>query len=108
MRQPFFPPDEQCAGITDLYELTMAAAYFATGRNPRATFELWVRDLPEKRPYLIACGLGEALDYLANMRFTSEMIDYLRGLSNHVSIGVAYKDGKHRNQWFALVRQDPG
>jgi hypothetical protein len=36
------------------------------------------------------------------------MIDYLRGLSNHVSIGVAYKDGKHRNQWFALVRQDPG
>lgn len=36
------------------------------------------------------------------------MVDYLRGISNHVSIGVAYKDGKHRNQWFALVRQDPG
>jgi hypothetical protein len=35
------------------------------------------------------------------------MIDYLRGISNHVSIGVAYKDGKHRNQWFALVRLDP-
>jgi hypothetical protein len=35
------------------------------------------------------------------------MIDYLRGLSNHVSIGVAFKDGKHRNQWFALVRKDP-
>jgi hypothetical protein len=34
------------------------------------------------------------------------MVDYLRGLSNHVSIGVAYKDGKHRNQWFALVRKD--
>lgn len=36
------------------------------------------------------------------------MVDYLRGLSSHVSIGVAYKDGKHRNQWFALVRRDPG
>ncbi|MBX3203118.1 MAG: hypothetical protein KF894_33650 [Labilithrix sp.] len=36
------------------------------------------------------------------------MIDYLRGLSSHVSIGVAYKNGKHRNQWFALVRRDPG
>jgi hypothetical protein len=35
------------------------------------------------------------------------MIDYLRGISNHVSIGVAYKDGKHRNQWFTLVRKDP-
>lgn len=36
------------------------------------------------------------------------MIDYLRGLSTHVSIGVAYKNGKHRNQWFAMVRRDPG
>jgi hypothetical protein len=35
------------------------------------------------------------------------MIDYLRGISTHVSIGVAYKDGKPRNQWFALVRRDP-
>lgn len=36
------------------------------------------------------------------------MIDYLRGVSAHVSIGVAYKNGVHRNQWFALVRKDPG
>lgn len=35
------------------------------------------------------------------------MVDYLRGISTHVSIGVAYKNGKHRNQWFALVRRDP-
>lgn len=35
------------------------------------------------------------------------MIDYLRGVSQHVSIGVAYKNGKHRNQWFVLVRRDP-
>lgn len=34
-------------------------------------------------------------------------IDYLRGLSSHVSIGAAYRDGKHRNHWFALVRRDP-
>jgi hypothetical protein len=35
------------------------------------------------------------------------MIDYLRGLSSHVSIGAAYKNGKHRNHWFVLVRRDP-
>lgn len=35
------------------------------------------------------------------------MIDYLRGISEHVSIGVAFKDGQSRHQWFALVRQDP-
>lgn len=34
------------------------------------------------------------------------MVDYLRGLSSHVSIGVAFKNGEHRHQWFALVRQD--
>lgn len=36
------------------------------------------------------------------------MVDYLRGISNHVSIGVAFKDGKPRHQWFTLVRRDPG
>ncbi len=35
------------------------------------------------------------------------MVDYLRGISTHVSIGVAYKNGRHRNEWFALVRKDP-
>jgi hypothetical protein len=35
------------------------------------------------------------------------MVDYLRGISTHVSIGTATKDGKSRNMWFALVRRDP-
>ena len=35
------------------------------------------------------------------------MVDYLRGISNNVSIGVAFKNGKHRGQWFTLVRRDP-
>ncbi len=35
------------------------------------------------------------------------MVDYLRAISSHVSIGVAFKDGKPRHQWFAMVRRDP-
>lgn len=35
------------------------------------------------------------------------MIDYVRGISTHVSIGAAYKNGEHRKQWFAMVRRDP-
>jgi hypothetical protein len=35
------------------------------------------------------------------------MVDYLRGISSHVSIGVAFKDGAPRGQWFTLVRRDP-
>ena len=92
MHQPFFPPDGERAAITDLYELTMAAAYFETGHNPRATFELWVRELPPQRSYLTACGLADALDYLANMRFTPQTIDYLRGLEVFRNIGGAFFD----------------
>jgi len=63
---------------TDLYELTMAAAYFANRVTATATFELFVRELPANRNYLVAAGLEQALDYLENLQFTEEDIAYLR------------------------------
>ncbi len=70
---------ERAFGLTtDLYELTMAAAYFENGLHHRAIFELFVRKLPERRSYLIVAGLDQALDYLSTLRFTSDQIDYLR------------------------------
>ncbi len=70
---------ERAFGLTtDLYELTMAAAYFDNGLHHRAIFELFVRKLPERRSYLIVAGLDQALDYLSTLRFTSDQIDYLR------------------------------
>jgi len=65
---------------TDLYELTMAAAYFKHEMTASATFELFARDLPENRGYLVTCGLEPALEYLEELRFTAEDIGYLRGL----------------------------
>src|SRR5512142_2605291 len=64
--------------LTDLYELTMAAAFFDNGFNPRASFELFVRRLPARRSYLLTAGLEQALDYLEGLRFSAEDIDYLR------------------------------
>lgn len=64
--------------ITDLYELTMAAAYFDNGLHHRAIFELFTRRLPRHRAYLIAAGLEQALDYLSTLRFCDDQIDYLR------------------------------
>ena len=64
--------------ITDLYELTMAAAYFENGFHHRAVFELFTRKLPKHRAYLIVAGLEQALDYLSTLRFSSDQIDYLR------------------------------
>lgn len=65
---------------TDLYQLTMAAAYQAHHRDEVATFELFVRKLPPGRSYLIVAGLEQALEYLSELRFTAEDIQYLRSL----------------------------
>lgn len=63
--------------FTDLYELTMAAGYFQNGFDARATFELFVRRLPRERNYLIAAGLEQALEFLENLSFSAEAIDFL-------------------------------
>jgi nicotinate phosphoribosyltransferase len=63
---------------TDLYELTMAAAYFVNRIAATATFELFVRELPHNRSYLITAGLEQALEYLGGLRFSDREIDYLR------------------------------
>ncbi|MBE9056271.1 nicotinate phosphoribosyltransferase [Sphaerospermopsis sp. LEGE 08334] len=65
--------------LTDLYQLTMAACYTGEGiEQKRASFELFVRRLPEGFGYLIAMGLAQALEYLANFRFNSAQIAALQ------------------------------
>ena len=63
---------------TDLYELTMIGGYYVQGLSGRATFDLFVRQLPPTRNYLVAAGLEQALDFLEALRFTRDEIDYLR------------------------------
>jgi nicotinate phosphoribosyltransferase len=63
---------------TDLYELTMAAAYFENDLHQPAVFELFARSLPRHRSYLIVAGLAQAVDYLASLRFSGEQIDFVR------------------------------
>lgn len=66
---------------TDLYELTMAAGYFSAGKTKEvATFELSARRLPENRNLLIAAGLQQAIEYLSDLHFDADEIDYLRSL----------------------------
>ena len=72
--------DDNVATFVDLYELTMAASYFAHGMNEPATFELSVRQLPPGRGFLVACGLEDALAYLDGLAFSDDTIDYLRSL----------------------------
>jgi nicotinate phosphoribosyltransferase len=66
---------------TDLYQLTMAAGFWEAGKHTdRATFELFVRRLPANREYLVSAGLAQAVEYLQNLAFSGEQIDYIRSL----------------------------
>ncbi len=80
-------PLRHSALFTDLYELTMAAAYFENNFRGKASFELFVRSLPKERAFLLAAGLDQALDYLEQVHFEDEDIEYLRAqrIFSHVS-----------------------
>jgi nicotinate phosphoribosyltransferase len=75
---------------TDLYEIAMLAGYCRHRVAGRATFELYVRELPPRRSFLVAAGLDQALGYLEQLRFTAEEIAYLRGLPNLRTVQPAF------------------
>jgi len=64
--------------LTDLYELTMCAAYFDNKRSELATFDLFIRRMPRNRSYFVFAGLEQVLLFLKNARFNQKQIDYLR------------------------------
>jgi nicotinate phosphoribosyltransferase len=64
--------------FTDLYCLTMAQAYDAEGMDQPAVFELFFRQLPPERNYLVAAGLDTVLTCLEHLRFSGGDLDYLR------------------------------
>lgn len=77
---------------TDLYQLTMAAGYYATGMTGRSTFELFVRQLPERRSFLVAAGIGQVLDWLEHFHFSAADIAYLREVPALSRVGPRFFD----------------
>jgi nicotinate phosphoribosyltransferase len=76
---------------TDLYELTMAAAYLDSGMEGTvATFELFVRHLPPARGYLLVAGLEQAVEYVRRLGFDGASIDYLRTLPGFATVAPAF------------------
>jgi len=66
--------------MTDLYQITMVAGYYLNRREAEATFELFIRSLPENRSYLVAAGLEQAVEFLLHLRFDDESVEFLRSL----------------------------
>jgi len=78
---------------TDLYQLTMMAGYFQSGRHrAAATFELFVRRLPKNRSCLLAAGLEQALQYIEALRFTADEVAFIREQPAFDRIGPAFFD----------------
>jgi len=73
-------PATASALVVDLYELTMMQAYHLGGIDGRATFDLFVRRLPEHRDFLLVAGLATVLDHLEELRFTAADLEYLASL----------------------------
>ena len=71
-------PASSVALLTDLYELTMACAYFRQGRHEdEAVFHVDFRSLPFQGGYSVAAGLGYVLDFLERFRFDDDDLSYL-------------------------------
>ncbi len=66
--------------LTDLYQLTMAQAYFELDMSANAVFELFVRRLPDTRRFLLAAGLEPALEYIEHLKFTADDLAFLSGV----------------------------
>ncbi len=67
--------------VMDLYELTMSNGYFREGgRGDVVTFDVFFRHIPDNGGYAIFAGLEQILDYIEDMHFDADDIDYLRSL----------------------------
>ena len=66
--------------LMDYYELTMANGYFVTGNKDKvAVFDMFYRTNPDGGGFVISAGLAMLIDYVKNLKFTEEDIEYLRG-----------------------------
>ena len=66
--------------LCDFYELTMGNGYFQAGYQDRITyFDVFFRDVPDKGGFAVCAGLDQLIDYIENLHFDEEDIDYLRG-----------------------------
>lgn len=63
--------------LTDLYQINMIDAYLDHEHTRTAVFEFFVRKFPPRRGFLMAAGLEQALDFLEELRFSAEDIDWL-------------------------------
>ncbi|MDR1800373.1 MAG: nicotinate phosphoribosyltransferase [Lachnospiraceae bacterium] len=81
--------------LTDFYELTMMQGYFAAKKNETVIFDMFFRSNPGKGGYSICAGLEQVIEYVKNLNFTYEDVDYLRSLGIFSEDFLHYLSGFH-------------
>ena len=81
--------------LTDLYELTMMQGYYAIGQNEKVIFDVFFRQNPCNNGYSVCAGLQQVIDYIKNLNFTYENVDYLRSLGIFSEDFLQYLSGFH-------------
>ena len=81
--------------LTDLYELTMMQGYFETQENETVIFDMFFRENPNKGGYSIMAGLEQVIDYIKNLNFSYDDVDYLRSLGIFSDDFLHYLSGFH-------------
>jgi nicotinate phosphoribosyltransferase len=68
--------------VMDLYELTMANGYFNDGdMEARVAFDVFYRKNPDRGGFAIFAGLEQIVEYIENLHFSKEDVEYLRSLN---------------------------
>lgn len=81
--------------LTDLYELTMMQGYYNEQSNDTVVFDAFYRKNPSGNGYAITAGLEQIIDYIKNLSFSYDDIDYLRGLNIFSEDFLEYLAGFH-------------
>ena len=81
--------------LTDLYELTMMQGYFKNPTDQVVVFDVFYRKNPSGSAYAITAGLDQVVEYIKELHFTTEDVDYLRTLGLFEEDFLEYLRGFH-------------
>ena len=102
-------PNINATLLCDFYELTMANGYFELGKGDEiAYFDVFFRKVPDGGGFAIAAGLEQVIDYIKDLKFTSEDIEFLRAKGIFSDKFLAYlADFKFTGDIYAVPEGTP-
>ena len=95
--------------MTDFYELTMANGYFESGKKDEICyFDIFFRTIPDQAGYAICAGLEQVIDYIKDLHFDKEDIEYLRNKKCFSDAFLDYlSDFKFKGDIYAIPEGTP-